>query len=133
MTAVDVHWVDGIHGSRSTVSDRVPLQRGRIMTKRMIMAAFLVTLLCGMPLVSGCGGGGEEETATPAEDAASAENAAPVENLTEALAVHDCAGDCGMTNVPEDQLTEVAGKWYCAGCALKAQEADEDHSGHDHE
>jgi hypothetical protein len=44
------------------------------------------------------------------------------------VATHDCAGDCGMTNVPESEMTEIDGKWYCAGCARKAQE---DH-GHDH-
>ncbi len=100
------------------------------MTKRNILAAFLVTLMCGLPLVGGCGGGGDEEAAVPAESAASAEAAAPTEAT---VAVHDCDGACGMTNVPEDQLTEIDGKWYCAGCAPKAQEeADEDHSGHDH-
>ena len=63
---------------------------------------------------------GEEEAATTETTEAAAET----------VATHDCAGACGMTNVPEDQLTEIDGKWYCAGCAAKAKE--EDHSGHDH-
>mgnify|MGYP002642095904 CR=1 FL=1 len=33
-----------------------------------------------------------------------------------ATAKHDCDGGCGMTAVPLVQLTEVAGKYYCAGC-----------------
>jgi hypothetical protein len=41
------------------------------------------------------------------------------------VATHDCEGACGMTSVPEDQLTEIDGKWYCAGCAAKAKEADD--------
>lgn len=43
---------------------------------------------------------------------------------------HDCAGDCGMKDVPVDQLTEIDGKFYCAGCAKSVME--EDHTGHDH-
>ena len=47
----------------------------------------------------------------------------------QAVVVHDCAGACGMKDVPEAQLTEIDGKWYCAGCAKAAAE---DHTGHDH-
>lgn len=91
------------------------------MTKKTILATALVALLTLVPLLAGCGGGGEEESAAPAEKAASAET----------VATHDCAGDCGMTNAPEDQMTEIDGKWYCTGCAAKLTE-EEDHSGHDH-
>ncbi len=90
------------------------------MTKKTILVTTLVALLTLVPLLSGCGGGGEQEEAAPAEDAAAT------------VAAHDCAGGCGMTNVPEDQLTEVEGKWYCAGCVPKEAEEEEDHSGHDH-
>lgn len=34
---------------------------------------------------------------------------------------------CGMKDVPEAQLTEIDGKWYCAGCARKVAA---DHPGH---
>ena len=93
------------------------------MTKKTILATALVALLTLVPLLAGCGGGGEEESAAPADKAAT----------TETVAAHDCAGGCGMTNTPEDQMTEVDGKWYCAGCAAKAtEEKEEDHTGHDH-
>ena len=108
------------------------------MTKRMIPAAFLVALLCALPLM-GCGGG--EENAEPAESAAESTVETPAESAVESpaaepaaeVAVHDCDGGCGMTNVPVDKMTEVDGKFYCAGCAAKLEEGDEeDHSGHDH-
>lgn len=64
------------------------------------------------------------EKCVPKPDAAAAPAAGE-----QAAAVHDCAGGCGMTAVPEDQLTEIEGQWYCAGCARKA---GEDHTGHGH-
>lgn len=42
-------------------------------------------------------------------------------DAVETVQTHDCDGGCGMTNVPMDKLTEVNGKYYCAGCAKKAQ------------
>ena len=43
---------------------------------------------------------------------------------------HDCDGGCGMKDVPVDKMTEIDGKFYCAGCAKSAEKGD--HSGHDH-
>lgn len=40
---------------------------------------------------------------------------------TDVAAVHDCAGGCGMNAVPEAQMTQIDGKWYCAGCAKGMQ------------
>jgi hypothetical protein len=88
------------------------------MKTRSILATGLIALLMMVPLLTGCGGG-EEEAATAETPEAAAES----------VATHDCAGACGMTAVPEDQLTEIDGKWYCAGCAAKAKEGGAD-SGH---
>jgi len=88
-----------------------------------LAAVALAVLLC-----AGCGSKEAEQNQAPAaaaEQPASEHSAAEhpaAEHLAgEAVAVHDCAGTCGMTNVPEDQLTEIDGKWYCAGCAKKVQ------------
>ena len=80
----------------------------------------LAAAVFALGLVVGCGGGGEDEAAT----AEKADAAATV------VAVHDCDGACGMKDVPVDKMTVVDGKYYCAGCAKKAE--GEDHSGHDH-
>ena len=91
------------------------------MNKRLILGASLITLLAFSLLIAGCGGGGED-TAAEAESAAPAEEAAPAaETATDAVAVHDCAGGCGMKGMPEDKMTEIDGKFYCAGCAKKVQ------------
>jgi hypothetical protein len=66
-------------------------------------------------LVTGCGNGGDERAV---EQAPPANEAAPHGDAQ--VAVHDCAGPCGMKAVPETQLTQVDGKWYCAGCVAKA-------------
>jgi len=99
------------------------------MNKRMILGASLITLLAFGLLIAGCGGG--DDNGTQAESAAPAEEAAPAETATDAttevVATHDCAGGCGMKAVPEDKMTEVDGKWYCAGCAKKAQAEHEGH------
>ena len=53
----------------------------------------------------------------------------------EAQATQDCAGDCGMKAVSEDQMTQIDGKWYCGGCKDKAGHAhadSSDHTGHSH-
>jgi hypothetical protein len=91
------------------------------MNNRLILAASLITLLAFSLLIAGCGGGGED-TAAEAESAAPTEETAPpAETPTETVAVHDCAGGCGMKAVPEDKMTEIDGKFYCAGCAKKVQ------------
>ena len=87
----------------------------------------LIILLCSMFLLAGCGGG--DDAATTAEETAPATEAAPAE--TEAVAVvHDCDGGCGMKDQPEATMTEVGGKWFCAGCADKAKEAAKEVGGH---
>ena len=97
----------------------------------------LAILIAAMFLLAGCGGGDEAETtakdeapATEATEAVAehpkAEHPASAEHPaagTETAAVHDCSGACGMKDVPEDKLTEVGGKYYCAGCVGKAEEA----------
>ena len=47
----------------------------------------------------------------------------------EQVAMHDCDGGCGMTDVAVNQLTEVNGKYYCQGCLKKM---NQDHEGHSH-
>ena len=91
------------------------------MNKRLILGASLITLLAFSLLIAGCGDGGED-TAAETKSAVPAEEAAPAaETATETVAAHDCAGGCGMKAVPEDKMTEIDGKFYCAGCAKKAQ------------
>jgi len=104
--------------------------------KKLTILAILVAALF---LMTGCSGSKETankaeqaEQAAPTTEAAPSE-AAPAETMPaestpaesmpgEAVATHDCAAGCGMTNVPEDQMTEIDGKWYCAHCAKKMQE-----------
>lgn len=104
------------------------------MNKRLILGASLVSLLAIFLFVAGCGDGGndtasEAESAAPAEEAAATETAAETatETATETVAMHDCAGGCGMTAMPEDQMTEIEGKFYCAGCAKKMESGGEAH------
>lgn len=87
------------------------------MKKMMALVLLLMLGLTILPL-AGCGGGdgGEQQ-----------------EQKSEVAATHDCAGGCGMTGVPEDQLTLVDGKYYCAGCVDKAKGGDHSHDGHDHD
>lgn len=93
--------------------------------KKSILAGTALTIFAALILLmAGCGGG--EDTAADAESAAPAEQTAPAEQPApetegETVAAHDCAGGCGMKNWPEDQMTEIDGKWYCAGCAKKVQ------------
>ncbi len=103
------------------------------MSKRLILGASLVSLLALFLFVAGCGDGGD--TASEAESAAPAEEVAPAETTvetatetaTETVAVHDCAGGCGMTGMHEDQMTEIDGKFYCPGCAKKMESGGEAH------
>jgi hypothetical protein len=96
------------------------------MNKRLILGTAIVAL-AALLLLAGCGGG--EDTDTKAESAAeAAPEAAPATEASEAATVasHDCAGGCGMKDWPEDQMTEIEGKWYCAGCAKKVQAESEE-------
>jgi hypothetical protein len=97
------------------------------MKKWMILVALL-----SLFLVAGCGGGSDETQAEAAKDTEAPAAEAPAGETQ--VAAHDCDGGCGMKNVPMDQLTEVDGKYYCAGCAKHAQEHDHDHNhdGHSH-
>lgn len=105
------------------------------MKKEQIIAAIAaLVLLVGM---AACGGNEQEATA----DKAAAEQPAsehPVSEHpgTEVAEAHDCDGGCGMKAVPMDKLTEINGKYYCAGCAKKAQdeagEGEDSHEGHNH-
>jgi len=99
------------------------------MKMRVIWIVGIAAMLLMLPLVTGCGDG--EDTAAEAESAAADQPAAaaadhptehPTTEATETVAAHDCAGGCGMKAVPEADMTEVNGKWYCAGCAKKAAE-----------
>lgn len=84
----------------------------------------LAMLIAALFVMAACGGG--DDAATEAEaDAATAEKA------MEAVAVHDCEGGCGMKAQPAETMTEVDGKWYCAGCVEKAKaEAAAKEGGH---
>lgn len=99
----------------------------------MKFLTMLTILLCSMFLLAGCSGGDDAATTaeemTPATDTAPAAEAAPAE--AEAVAaVHDCDGGCGMKAQPEATMTEVEGKWFCAGCVGKAKDAVKDAAGH---
>jgi hypothetical protein len=105
------------------------------MFKRTTLMTAALALLLTLPLIQGCGGGDtaqQAESAAPAEQTTTEQPAAetPAAEAGEQVATHDCAGGCGMTNWPEDQMTEIDGKWYCAGCAKKVQETH-DHDGHE--
>ena len=93
--------------------------------KNLLLMAMAIGLLV---FVVGCSGGDNEATEATTE--------ATTEAATEAVATHDCDGACGMKDVAMDHLTEVDGKFYCAGCAAKAKEEagtkDDSHEGHDH-
>ncbi len=74
----------------------------------IVLAAALVLLLA---VIGGCGGGQTDEAATPPATG----------DATQLAETHDCDGGCGMKAVPLDKLTEINGKFYCAGCAAKAK------------
>ncbi|MFO7608020.1 MAG: hypothetical protein R6X35_02305 [Candidatus Krumholzibacteriia bacterium] len=107
------------------------------MPRRFLIMMFVLTCLAGALLLAGCGDGEAEqaEQAAPPSGQPAGTAAQPaVEHSNEhpaatAVATHDCDGGCGMTAVPEDQMTEIHGQWYCGGGAKRAQE---DHAGHDH-
>lgn len=104
------------------------------MKKLMLLLALLALFV-----VVGCGGESKDTQAeaaktadAPAVETPAAEHPTAEHPTAETqLASHDCDGGCGMTNVPMDQLTEIDGKYYCAGCA-KHLKTDDDHSGTSH-
>ncbi len=107
------------------------------MKRRIGALAVVLTLLAlGGLVLAGCGSkeaeqpAAQQTTEQPAAEHPAAEHPAAEPAGDAAAAVHDCAGACGMTAVPEDQLTEIDGKWYCAACAHKLDGGD--HSGHGH-
>ncbi|MCP4549803.1 MAG: hypothetical protein GY835_25390 [bacterium] len=78
--------------------------------KKITMFLLLAILALGMILLPGCG----DKTETADETTADTK-----------LAAHDCDGGCGMTDVPMERLSEVDGKYYCAGCKVKMDREDE--------
>ncbi len=83
--------------------------------KRNLILSGLLILMVSLVAFAGCG----------------EKDAEKVEAAAEVAVTHDCAGGCGMTKMPADKTTEVDGKFYCAGCAKKA-EAGDSHEGHSH-
>ena len=91
----------------------------------------LMALAIGLMLVVvGCSSGDKEATEAATE--------AATESGTEVAETHDCDGPCPMKDVAMDHLTEIDGKFYCAGCAVKAKaeaeagKAEDSHEGHNH-
>jgi len=117
--------------------------------RRIVLMAGTAVLLLGLALAAGCYGDKAEEITCAgcgaeldAKDAKMVGGAMMCAACAEkkaaepVVARHDCAGGCGMTDWPEDQMTEHDGKWYCKGCAAKLEGHDHDghdHDGHDHE
>jgi hypothetical protein len=101
---------------------------------KKVVTGLALLLLLSLALLAGCGGGSDSNQAEAEKAAeAPAAEAAPATETPAAeteLAAHDCDGGCGMKDVPMANLTEVDGKYYCAGCAKHAKE--DDHSGHNH-
>lgn len=100
------------------------------MLKRLFPILGLIVALVLVFSLAACGGKTDThaekaapppavEQAAPAAVPAADSTAAPA---TEVAAVHDCAGGCGMTAVPETQMTAIDGKWYCGGCAKGMQQ-----------
>jgi Na+-transporting methylmalonyl-CoA/oxaloacetate decarboxylase gamma subunit len=105
------------------------------MKKLMILAM----LLLGLGLLVSCGEKNETAADTSATTTEAVDNAAEAAHdavdataeaahdavdataaaAGDAVVLHDCAGGCGMKDVPETAMVEKDGKWYCAGCAAK--------------
>jgi formylmethanofuran dehydrogenase subunit E len=111
--------------------------------RRIVLLAGTALLLLGLALAAGCtaekaeaakcAGCEAELDAKEAKmvgDAMMCAACAQKKAEEPVVARHDCAGGCGMTDWPEDQMTEHDGKWYCKGCAVKLEA--EGHEGHDH-
>jgi hypothetical protein len=106
--------------SRKThnVKEEVTMKKSSLLI--MLPTAGLLLVLVG------CNAEKKEAASTPAvettTEAAPAATDHPAAAGTEVAATHDCAGVCGMTNVPTDHMTEINGKFYCGGCAVTARE-----------
>jgi hypothetical protein len=87
--------------------------------KKLFTLLAVAILLLSLALFVGCS---QTETAGDSE-------------VNTEITKHDCDGGCGMKDMTEDQLTEIDGKYYCAGCAakVKAEETVDPHAGHDHD
>lgn len=83
--------------------------------KKSVAVLSLMAFVLLLTLVVGCGQ--KSDSASEADSAAK-------------ITAHDCDGGCGMKDVPVDQLTEIDGKYYCAGCKDKVEK--DDHAGHGH-
>ncbi len=84
---------------------------------------------------AGCGAEMDAKDATMMGDAMMCAGCAEKKAEEPVVARHDCAGGCGMTDWPEDQMTAHDGQWYCKGCAanLPEGEAGSDDDGHVHD
>jgi hypothetical protein len=76
------------------------------MKKNLILSGLLI-LLVSLVAVAGCGD----------KDAATDETAK--EAAADAVVLHDCEGDCGMTQMAAEHTKEIDGHFYCTGCAKK--------------
>jgi len=77
------------------------------MKKNLILSGLLI-LLVSLFAVAGCG---DKDAGT--DDAAKA---------ADAVVLHDCEGDCGMTQMAAEHTKEIDGHFYCTGCALKMED-----------
>lgn len=93
---------------------KMSLLRMECAMKKTLILSGLLILLISLVAVAGCG---DQDAGT--------------EEATKVAVTHDCAGDCGMTNMTPEQTKEIDGKFYCTGCAKKV-EADDPHAGHSH-
>ncbi len=86
--------------------------------KKLMLLLTAAVLLMALVSFTGCGD-------KPADETKEAEAIQ--------VATHDCAGGCGMKDMPADKTTEVDGKFYCSGCATKAKgDHPSGHEGHNH-
>ncbi len=106
------------------------------MLNRFPLNLTLPVLMIGLVfLVAGCGSKDEKaqaevlqntdsianEAVPPAPAAAQSTASRAIAAARSTTATHDCDRGCGMTAVPMVQLTEVDGKYYCAGCVEHAK------------
>ena len=101
--------------------------------KKLLVLMSVLALVLALGLLTGCGSKSESETAGEAAGQSMDNTSGQAAGGAE-VAYHDCDGGCGMTHVPMDQLTEIDGKYYCAGCAAKVKAAAEEEGGdHSHD
>ncbi len=115
---------------------------------KFLKTAAVAVLLLGLAALYGCGGDAEANVCAGCDAELDASQAKMVGDAMycaacaqkkaneEVIARHDCEGGCGMTDWPEDKMSQIDGKWYCKGCADKMQDDHghdhDDHDGHDH-